>query len=543
MNRWLTGILLLAAFLRIQAQPQENPRLVLGIVVDQMRFDYIYKYWDKYGEGGIKRLVNEGFQCKNLQYNYVPTYTAPGHASVYTGTTPARHGIIGNDWFAREKGRTIYCAGDETVQTVGSSSEKPGRMSPRNMLSTTVSDELRIASNFRSKVIGIALKDRGAIMPAGHTANAAYWFDGDSGNWITSSFYMDKLPDWLVQFNKKQPALAYLKQKWEPLLPIDQYTESLADENTYEGFFKGLTQSVFPYDLPKLMEKNGGQHLIKATPFGNSLTKDIAIAAMTGEELGKDEFTDLLCVSFSSTDYVGHQFGPGAIETEDTYIRFDRDLAALLAAAEQQAGKGRVLVFLTADHGGDAVPAYLMEKRVPGGYFDHRPMRDSVKTWMKKVYGTDIWLMDWNNEQFYLDETAIEAAGRTVEEVEEYIARRIGRFDGVQSVTTASRLRRENYTQGTPALVQKGYHAKRSGNVFVTLEPNWMEFSRTGTTHGSPYSYDTRVPMLWYGWRVQHGETALPYFIDDIAPTLSWLLNIPFPNATSGNPIPLPLKD
>jgi predicted AlkP superfamily pyrophosphatase or phosphodiesterase len=525
------------------SQSHEKPKLVVGIVIDQMRFDYLYKYSEKYGNEGFRKLINEGFQCKNLQYNYVPTYTGPGHSSIYTGTTPERHGIIANDWYSRDKKALIYCTEDQSVSTVGSTTLKVGQMSPRNLLSTTVGDELRIASNKRSKVIGIALKDRGAILPAGHLADAAYWFDGESGNWVSSTFYQSTIPAWLVDFNAQQKAKSYLNQTWRPLLPIDQYTESLPDQNTYETPFKGTTSTSFPYDLKDLMEKNGGLNLIRSTPFGNSFTKDLAIETIRSENLGMDEFTDLLCVSFSSPDYIGHQFGPDAIETEDCYLRLDNELAELFAFCDKQVGKGNFMVFLTADHGGATVPAYLIEQRAPGGYLDSKPIKDSISVWLKQISKSEDWLLEYVNEQVYLNEKKIINSGKSVEATELFLAGKLPFFQGIRSVTTASFLKKQGCTEGSLKLVQKGFHPKRSGNVMLTLEPNWMEFSKTGTTHGSPYSYDTRVPMLWYGWKIEHGESVSPYFVDDIASTLSWILNIPFPNANSGNPIPLPIKN
>jgi predicted AlkP superfamily pyrophosphatase or phosphodiesterase len=524
------------------AQNPKPPKLVVGIVVDQMRFDYLYKYWNKFGDGGFKKLVNEGYQCKNLQYNYVPTYTGPGHSSIYTGTTPAGHGIISNGWFNRETNSGIYCTEDKTVKTIGSSTVKVGQMSPHNLLSTTVGDELRVASMLKSRVYGIALKDRAAILPAGHIANAAYWFDGESGNWVSSSFYGNTLPDWLTKFNKQQKAMNYLNQNWKPLLPIEQYTESLADKTPYETPFEGSKSVTFPYDLKELMGKNGGQNLIRSTPFGNSFTNDFALELIKNEKLGQGNYTDMLCVSFSSTDYVGHQFGTDAVETEDVYLRLDADLKILLDSLESVIGKENLLVFLSADHGGATVPSYLMDLRAPGGYMNYAPVESELKTWLKTQTGIDSNIIGIYSDQVYLNETALKANGTNISETELLVADWLLKVKGVHSTITSNDLRRNEFTRGTNHYIQKGFHPKRSGNVIITLEPNWMEYDKTGTTHGSPYSYDTRVPMLWYGWKIEHGESVLPYFIEDIAPTISWMLNIPFPNATSGNPIPIPLK-
>src|ERR1035437_5761903 len=317
-----------------------QPKLVVGIVVDQMRYDYIQKYWNKFGDEGFKRLVNEGMFCKNVHYNYVPTFTGPGHASIYTGTTPATNGIVSNNWIDKDNKKGIYCAEDKSVNTVGSSSSA-GQMSPKNLISSTVGEELKKYSDGKSKVIGIALKDRGAILPAGHNANAAYWYDGSNGNWITSTYYIKELPQWVNDFNKKESAKKYLSQVWTTSLLIEQYTESDMDDNNCEELFKGKEKPIFPYDLPTLMKDNGGLGLIKSTPFGNSLTKDFAIETIKNENLGKGNADDFLSVSFSSTDYIGHQFGPQSVEVEDCYIRLDKDIAGLLKFLDEWVGKNR----------------------------------------------------------------------------------------------------------------------------------------------------------------------------------------------------------
>src|SRR6201996_7538512 len=285
-----------------------RPKLVVGIVVDQMRWDYLYRFYERYQDNGFKRLLNEGFSCENTQVDYIPTFTAPGHTCIYTGSVPALHGIAGNDFIVQATGKSMYCTDDSTVTSVGATSIA-GKMSPRNLLTTTVTDELRLATNFKSKVIGIALKDRGGILPAGHTANAAYWFDDKSGNWITSTYYMQELPQWVKDFNDQKLPETYLKTDWTPAYPIDSYVQSTPDISPrYEGKFKGTDTPSLPVKTSGLYKNNLG--LIRSTPFGNTLTLDMAIAAINGEKLGQGDQTDFLAVSFSSTDYVGHQFGP-----------------------------------------------------------------------------------------------------------------------------------------------------------------------------------------------------------------------------------------
>lgn len=513
-------------------QAPSAPKLVVGIVVDQMRYDYIYRYWDKFGNDGFKKLVNEGFFCKNTNYNYVPTYTGPGHASVYTGTTPSIHGIAGNNWYDRNTSRNVYCSEDKSVQTVGSPSWA-GQMSPKNMLTTTVCDQLRLATNMKSKVIGIALKDRGAILPAGHTANGAFWFDDSNGAWITSSFYMKDLPQWVTNFNSKNQADVYLNQEWNTMLPIEKYTESIADENLYEGKLGG--KSVFPYNLSEI-KKQSGHGLVRNTPFGNSFTKDFAIEAIKGENLGKNSVTDFLCLSFSSTDYIGHIFGPQSIEMEDTYLRLDSEIADFLKFLDGWVGKNNALVFLTADHAAVEVPAYLAALKIPSGYIYFDGEINYLKSYFFKTYG-DSLIRYYDNQQVYLDHKTMEEKKLKSEEIENHIASHFQKKTGVAQVVTATSLKNCDFNSVPRNLVSNGWNPKRSGDVMLNFEPGWVEFGKTGTTHGSPYSYDTHIPLIFYGWRIKPGTNVSEINITDIAPTISMLLNIQFPNGCTGKVI------
>lgn len=530
-----------SSFAQAPSALPKKPRLVVGIVVDQMRYDYIYRYWDKFDEGGFRRLVNEGFFCRNTNYNYVPTYTGPGHTSVYTGTTPAVHGIIANDWYDRTTGKYMYCAEDDAVNGVGTTAAE-GKRSPANNLATTITDELRISSNMKSKVIGIALKDRSAIMPAGHTANAAYWFDGSIGDFITSTYYMQELPQWVKEFNKKELAKKYLSKPWNTLLPLDQYTESIADDNRYETLAKGETRPVFPHDLPALMAANGGLNLIRSTPFGNSLTKDFAIEAIKNEKLGMSGATDFLAVSFSSPDYIGHTWGPNSVEQEDDYLRLDKDLAGLLSFLDQQIGKENVLVFLTADHAAPEVPAYLMDLKIPGGYTDEAKFTKNIKDYLGRRYGDTAVFLSYSNQQVFLNRPLIEEKKLLLQQVQEDLAAHILGMEGVAEVLTAATMNSTAFTEGSRYLMQKGYNARRSGDVLVNFQPAWVDYQKTGTTHGSPYSYDTHVPLLFYGWTIPHGSSSEQVYIPDIAATLAMMLNIQFPNGCSGRPISFLVK-
>ncbi|MGB5942056.1 MAG: alkaline phosphatase PafA [Leeuwenhoekiella sp.] len=510
-----------------------KPKLVVGIVVDQMRYDYLTRFEGQFGDGGFKRLMYEGFNCKNNHFNYVPTYTGPGHASIFTGTTPAVHGIISNNWYNKFEKKGVYCAEDSTVTSVGTSSDA-GQMSPHHMKTTTITDQNRLHTQMRGKTIGLSLKDRGSILPAGHTANAAYWFHGrDEGRWITSSFYMDVLPQWVQDFNASAKAKSYLKL-WDTFGDIDSYVESGSDENKFEGGFRGKEKGTFPYDLKKLSKENGGYEIIKATPYGNSLTTDFAIEALKAEALGKDQDTDFLTVSYSSTDYVGHNFGVNSKEVEDTYIRLDADLARLLKALDKEVGKGNYTVFLTADHGAVDVPAYLASQKIPAGYFDNGALRDSVDNLLKRKYGSKKLVESLSNYQVFFDYEALAAAEIDPSILEAELAREILKFDHVDKVYTRDQLQNAGYTTGIMELIQNGFHQKRSGDVFIVLDPNYISYGKTGSTHGSGFSYDTHAPLLFYGAGINKGSTFERTVIPDIAPTIAALLGIEFPNGLTG---------
>jgi hypothetical protein len=540
-----------------KAKPLPRPKLVVGIVVDQMRYDYLYRYWSKYGSDGFKRLLNDGFSYENCQYNYVPTYTGPGHASIYTGTTPSVHGIVGNNWYVRETGKSTYVTEDKSVQAVGGSAAA-GQQSPRHMLTTTITDELRLATNFQSKVIGVCIKDRGSILPAGHAANAAYWFDNTNGSFISSTFYGQQLPEWVQQFNNRKLAEQYLSKSWETLLPIGQYTESTADDVPWENTFRGEAKPVFPHNLPQLSGLAPAQvqgtmgaagekipvtnlDLIRTTPFGNTLTLDFALEALRAEQMGQRGQTDFLALSFSSTDYVGHHFGINAIETQDTYLRLDRDIARLLNFLDKHVGKGQSLVFLTADHGAAHSPEYLRSQRIPAGSVGPRLMRDSLERQLGRRFGAGPWVLAYDNQQVYLNRPLIAQRKLDLEQVQQETVRLALQLTGVTRAITATDLQKSHWESGMLMYLENGYFPKRSGDVLVVLEPGWLESYaypiNKGTTHGSAGAYDTHIPLVFWGWRVPHGESVTPARITDIAPTLARFLRIQEPDGCTGQPL------
>ena len=538
MKRLFILLMLSSTFVFAQVQ---QPKLVVGIVVDQMRFDYLTRYWNDYGDDGFKRLISEGYNCTNTHFNYIPTYTGPGHASIYTGATPSTHGIISNYWYDRELEEYGYCVSDADMNTVGADNES-GKMSPAKMLTTTLGDELRLFSMNRSKVISIGLKDRSAVLPGGHMANFAFWLDSETGDFVSSSYYGLRLPKWAQKFNKKNLCEAYLSEKWELLLPSKSYDESLNDNSAYEEPFAGQKYPKFPHDLPELLKENG-KGLIKATPYGNTLTKDMAIAAIEGEGLGEDIHTDLLAVSFSSPDYVGHQFGTDSKEIQDTYLRLDRDLASFLSYLDDQIGKEKVLVFLTADHGAVRTPSYLKDRKIPAGYFEAEEPIRALKQFLQNIYGFGDWVKTYGDAQIFLNRELIFEKYLSLEEVQQQAADFMLRFDGVQKAVTGRTLENNEFDNGVLACLQKGFNQKRSADVFLVLDPAWIEYSHTGTTHGSGYTYDRHVPLIWYGWNVKAGNTRDKIAVTDIAGTVSSLLGISFPSGSQANVISIPLNE
>lgn len=522
-------------------QIKTNPKLVVGIVVDQMRYDYLTRFWNHYEEGGFKRLVNEGFNCKNNHFNYAPTSTGPGHTSVYTGTTPARHGVIGNNWYDKVNDVDVYCASDASYESVGTSSAA-GKMSPHRMTVTTITDELRLHTQMRGKTIAIALKDRGAVLPGGHTANAAYWFHGgDVGHWVSSSYYMNELPKWVNDFNVSDKVEQY-KKSWTTFKDINTYIESGLDNNTYEGLFETELAPTFPHNTANLLNKNADFEILKATPYGNSITADFAIEALEKESLGADLITDFLAISFSSTDYVGHKYGVNSKEVQDTYIRLDKDLERLFKALDKRVGQGEYTVFLTADHGAIDVPAYLKDNKIPAGYIDFGKITTKFSEFLKYTFGTTDIIKNFSNYQYFLDHRIIKNLDMDLADAQEMIAKELLTYEGIDQVFTGHQMWNNNYTSGVPYILQQGYHQKRSGDILIVLTPGVINYPKTGSTHGSPQIYDTHVPLLFYGKGISRGSTVERTEIPDIAPTISVLLGIAFPSGTTGKPIAKVLK-
>jgi hypothetical protein len=535
MRKTATVITALFIIINVSAQPAavSRPKLVVGIVVDQMRWDYLYRYYERYSADGFKRFLSKGFSCENTFIPYTPTYTAAGHACVYTGSVPAINGIIGNNWYRRDLKRNWYCTDDSTVSSVGSVSSA-GKMSPVNMLTTTITDELRLSNNFQSKTIGIALKDRGAILPAGHAANAAYWFDNATGGWITSTYYMNELPGWLKKLNDKKLADQYLKQNWNTLYPINTYTLSTADQKNYEGELSGEDDS-FPHKTDTITRNK--YDVFRHTPYGNNFTFDMAKATIDAEKMGQRGITDFLALSFSSPDYVGHTFGPNSIEAEDTYLRFDKELAAFFSYLDTKIGAGQYLVFLTADHGVAHIPAFMKENKIPAGTFDDAEVLKWLNENAEKKFGIKGAVEQVINYQLYLNYFSLQESKTGMEEFKRWAISELKDHPAIMSAFDLHEL------PGTPIpvkikeMVTNGYNQKLSGDIQFIFKPQWFDGGPTGTTHGAWNPYDSHIPLIWYGWGIKPGKTNRETYMTDIAATVAALLHIQMPNGCVGHVI------
>ncbi len=514
-----------------------RPKLVVGLVIDQMRWDYLYRYSDMYGSGGFKRLLGQGFSCENTIIPYIPTVTAAGHTCIYTGSVPAIHGIVANDWVDRETGRFMYSAGDSTVRTVGSASVREGKMSPRNMLTNTIGDELKLATNFRSKVIGIALKDRGGILPAGHSADAAYWLDDRTGKWITSTYYMNELPDWVNEYNDRKIPDSFMKTDWNLLYDKSKYIQSTEDDKPYEKLLESDKSRTFPHKYQSVIDSKT-YNTFRASPYGNTFTLDFAKEIIRNEKLGMGSETDMLCVSISSTDYIGHRFGSNSLEEEDTYLRLDKDIAAFLTYLDNTLGKNNYLLFLSADHGSPQVSAFLKEKKyTTAGWLHNDSLLKKINTLCKNKFGKDSIPKKIYDFDLYLNHKVINAAGINEKEVKKVIADYLKTLPEVWNAFDKEDLLQTILPEVIKQKISSSYYFRRSGDVQFFLKPQYTEKSMEGLEHGTWYPYDSHIPCVFYGWGVKPGKTNRETYMTDIAPTISAMLRIQMPSGCVGKVI------
>jgi hypothetical protein len=539
MKRITFSFIILFCHFHAGAQVNEAPKLVVGIVVDQMCYEYLYRYYDKFSNEGFRKLMEKGTNCRNTHYNYVPTFTGPGHASIYTGTTPNNHGIVANEWYDRESKSVINCVDDINVTPIGTTSSD-GLCSPKNLKTNTISDQLKLTYS-SSKVISMSIKDRGAILPGGHLSDGSYWYDYETGKFISSSFFMSALPSWVNEFNNTKFVEQNIQKVWETLYPIATYTESGPDDSPYEQKLGDKQAATFPYDLKELSAFINPNSLFTITPFSNSVLTDFAIKAISEESLGDDDNTDMLCVSYSTPDIAGHSFGPYSIEIEDMYLRLDLEIARLIKELESQVGKKNFVLFLTADHAVVPVPQYLIDQNLPGGYFFMDTVLSDLRSEAILKFGFAPIITE-ENLSIYLDKENIELAEQDVNEIAHFIKKELEKHEEIKAIYTAEELKNGSDDEWRD-MIFLGYHPKESGDVMFILEPGYLpksadsETARRGTSHGSAFNYDTHVPLIWYGSGVENQEIHRRVEITDIAATLINIMNLQRNGAMTGNPI------
>ena len=537
---------------RTSSTPQKRPRLVLLIVVDQFRYDYLERFGDLFVPNGLRRLGREGASWVNAHYDHMPTYTAPGHATLMTGAWPAETGIVGNDWPDRDSGKFVTSVSDTTAVLLGGEANDAAS-SPRRLMASTLGDELRMLSNDRSKVIGISVKDRSAILPAGRHANAAYWLNQRTGRMVSSNYYFNQLPAWVQSYNNARPADKFFGARWERLLPVSEYLKRAGeDAPIWEniGDVKGDTNQ-FPHTITggSAAPDTNFYLALDATPFSNDLLVSFTQQAITNEKLGEDDDTDVLTVSFSANDYVGHRYGPYSHEAMDITLRVDRSIAALLDFVNARVGLQNTLVAFTSDHGVAPIPEHSSALGLPGGrvsgdevlramrlgigarYNPKNQQPDPTVDYVQKLSDREAFY----NGNLYFNPVAIKRDGVQQEEIERVACEAAMTVPGISRCFTRTQLQTGAISPADPLArrILHGFYPRRSGDVVIVYEPFKYQGAITAT-HGSPYSYDTHVPLIIMGSGLAPGRYAQAATPADIAPTLASLLNIQAPSNSVG---------
>ena len=521
----------------VQSSTSTKPKLIVGIVVDQMRWDYINQFKPYFTtQQGFMRFVNEGASCNNNFIPYVPTVTACGHTAVYTGSTPALHGITGNQWYDNYKQRNVYCVEDPSVQSVGVENSPAGKMSPVNVWTSTIGDEIKLANNFKSKVIGISIKDRGAIIPAGHSADGAFWYDSKSGNFISSTYYGKQLPAWVTAFNAKHRVDSFYAKGWDLSLPKSIYeTNCDGDNNPYEATPLGADQKGFPYTLSQFIGKDYGK--IASTPYGNNLIVELAEQALINEKMGTDDRPDLLAISFSSPDYIGHSFGPNSWETLDGYIKLDALIAQLFASLDKQVGKNNYTVFLTADHAVANIPDFAKKHKIPGGLISEAGLKKELGQVLLKNGMNERLIAAIGEYNIHFNHPLMDSLEVDQEDLVKIVQQYIEQKPGILQVVESREAAEAPLPSTLRERIVNGYNPQRSGDLFIVTKSGYMDGYPTGTNHGVFYNYDAHIPLLWYGNGIKKGQVHSVNYMTDIAPTLSSLLGIQMPSGSIGKPI------
>lgn len=511
---------------------KEKPRLVIRLVIEQMRYEMLLRYWDHFGEEGFKKLAREGVLCRNARINYSNADQSAGFATISTGSYPSMHGIISDQWYDRlASGRRGAIASEQHHGLDGK--DDRGHFAPSNLMTSTTGDELKLL-DARSKVFSLGMHPISAILGAGKLTDGAFWMDDQSADWMSNSYYMDSLPGWVDRFNDKELEEIYMNRSWEMMMPEDNYTGSTRDDSEAEEGFLLLYRKTFPYNLKLLKRKSNSFRYLKYTPFGNTYTRDFALSLITHEALGQDSHTDLLSISFSANAFVNELFGPRSMEMEDLFVRLDREIAHLLEFLEDRLGRDQVLLVMTSDRGAADPYEYRKDKGLSAQEFKPREGLALLRSYLNVVYEPDDWITGYSNRQIYLNHGLIDQKGYEIGEFQEKVARFMVKKSGVAYALKSSTLQNSSYSEGMMKMVQNSFHPARSGDVFLVLEPGIVEVP---SRSGSIYSYDTHIPMIWWGNGFPAGTIHDEVNLRDLAPTISYILNIPYPDASFGKPI------
>lgn len=530
----------------------EKPRLILQITVDQLRGDLPTRYLEQYGQGGFRYLLEQGLHYNNAHHNHANTETIVGHATLATGANPSGHGMVGNLWFDRVAGRTVYNIEDPDYHILTGGAGIDGELeidptqraattdgrSPKAILTTTFGDELASLTVGRAKVFGVSVKDRGAVSMAGHSGKA-FWFSKSVGEFVTSSYYYDAYPNWVVEWNKKQLPQSFSGGHWDLLNPIESYTFGERDDQAWEPDFAGYGRT-FPHPLTTKDDPYFTTFLT-VSPFGDQITADFAKTLIENEELGKDDITDYLSVSFSATDYIGHFFGPSSLESEDNLMHLDKTLADLFAFVDAKVGLENTLIVLSADHGAPEAPGYLEQLNSLGGYVspDSWDTTEAVERLKGEFSISSPLIEGYDHPYLYLSNDIRNNASIDQTALETAIARELTAFEGVAYAVPSTRLLEGALpSNALTQAVQNNYHIDRSGDIYVVFDPGWfineMDGLSVTVTHGSPWRYDTFVPIIFAGYKTNSGTISRRVHTVDIAITLATITGSTPPSGAVG---------
>jgi hypothetical protein len=515
---------------RNSGQKEKKPKVVVGIVVENMRPDYVQRYWEKFQPGGFKKLFTNGAVCTNVNITQHVQNYASGTATLFTGVSPSNHGIIDKTWYDRLKKKEIDCTEDNYYFTVGADT-KAGNASPAKLLSTTITDNLKIFSMGKAKIFSAAMNRESAIFSAGHAADGAYWFDEENGRMVSSSFYVSTFPDWVRIFNSDNRGEAYSYRNWTTLLPEASYTESLRDDYILEkGYYDKW--NIFPHTISKYIKQAESLRPLKTTPLANLIIKDFTIQMLENEPIGTDDVTDFVTAVFSSMDYENGSFGPASLEMQDSYLYLDQYIAELIEFTEKKFGSENVLFFLTANTSASYPVDYLKEEfHIPVDKFMPENAIALLTSFLNITYGEEKWIEYYSDLQLYLDHELINKKKLNLNEMRDVTSNFINQFEAVQVSLPAYQLEQGSSANGFLAPLFKSYAKNRSGDLLYSLKEGWQPFYKFKKVN---YTDQTHIPLVFYGAGIQPQKIVRKYNATDLAPTLSMLLQIPAPDKSQG---------